>query len=1666
MGELAQIEWDVLIVDEAHKLKNHNSKFTSTIRDEFSYQSCLLLTGTPLQNNTDELWTLLNFVDKNKFDDKDKFAVEYGELKTAAQLEKIHKLIRPYILRREKENVEKSVPPKEEVIVEVELTIPQKQYYRAIYEQNTQFLYKSGAKDGPRLSNLAMELRKCCNHPFLVKGAEMDIIRQAQQDEALHGSETGYVDTIVSSSGKMVLLDKLLPRLQSEGHRVLIFSQFRIMLDIIEDYLIMKKFSYDRIDGTVTGKKRQLAIDKYSELNSDVFVMLLSTRAGGGGINLTAADTGIIFASDWHPQNDLQAQARAHRIGQTKSVKVYRLLTKKSYEMHMFHTASVKLGLAYAVAGGNNSHDVDDYNQKNKNFSSLSKKELEDLLKHGAYDIFNENKNGTGNDESRNFCDADIDDILKRSSVVIHDSKGSVAQTSSFSKASFIASGGEENNIDLEDPEFWSKVVGLGFVEEEELTGRRRKCRELVSEGTYKEPGMRFATYKSSSDSDSDKEDSRLKNKRIKKEKTYFVSADFTDTHQMTRLANALFTRGYGNWVSIRKDARLKWIQSDVAKGCRIIIFQQLITLFNLESFDGFNQGSSRLSFTGVADRLSLSPSMCSKESVDYRDDILGFMDKMRSCKVARLALASALHEPRAQSLDASLALTDLTTPHEDTIIHETINEARCGCTDHNLLPFVSFKETITAKEWNSSYFDKDTIDESFETFTDKATNIVMTIKSICPERSNKSNNEETLSSGGDTAPTNTKNARLRAEERLMQLEDMFDLQMAFVASSRAIENPDRVEIPEEVAIDVDNHESEVGKANIRTTSPLNCFQDAVKIDRSRVGGTNMYESQTLMEYLGKAFDMEESLEQPLLSIRSAYPWWTVQHDIALMEAVVKVGWPDNKKKFSAVGSATARVFVERADDEIPRGKSLIQNDESDEDDTVKAANRQDMNANEAVDADQIEESILREEGAKDEAIEVEEMIEKVFPTGFPFKDRMDLLRRLRLFTAVFRHGVRNSSCGTSFKKLTQNVLKAMAKLGRPRTLYKEMVDGQCSHGIKCTNSECKEAHLYRSEYLLLDWAELTKDCGVKVITTPWINRVRSVAERILGAQEEVSAIQKTKGTSITNPESVLMLADISIKHYVDSMERCEMMHRIRSTPAAFPDDFIVEMIRGNNKLPQTGPVGSSDKTATLRKGEKERERDTGMPLWWDWNHDVALLKIVAKNGLANYRKLLNEASSFTDVADMDITVVPAGFEMPTLENETPGTVYLTVKFIEKRIAVLGKNIQPVKWLKQEQSKGKHSDYPTLPPGSPDDKLQHTLVPIVKPRALFATSSSTNVAVSNFFTTAHKKQIGPSTKPGESIKGLAANVAPVVEKCLSVSPAIVSGNQGTIIDLVGNDVNGKIDTPRIIPTMDATETLSASDTAEYLKDRETVDAMEPVILSNSTMTFVPVENVESITAGVNAVIAGKKRKIMSAETKAAMTTKRKATMAAKKAAAIASVDAKFTEMTVEQLEATIAELRVQMKDAANNEQFDIAASLKKDIAKHEEAISRMKEKARKDALINPTTVSSICTLDAMCVDSHKALGEKDEDASCATAAMKVNSINPSISEKKTLTDRTIKKTSHASVGSKGLAISNFFKKVETSMTSTPADISDDKMGSDNAFNVDQSPGPIIDADCA
>lgn len=476
--ELAEVPWRAVVVDEAHRLRNTNSKLLECMRSvvakgqiAYGYQHRVLMTGTPLQNNTAELWSLLNFIEPAKFPDAEKFESRYGDIKTQEQVESLQRRISPHLLRRVKEDVAKDIPAKQETIIDVELTTMQKQYYRAIFERNHSFLMQTTKGSLPKLMNIQMELRKCCNHPFLIAGVmekEMDRIDEALLSEA--GGQAGAVnwdsfearrvtDSMIPTSGKMVLLDKLLPKLKTEGHKVLIFSQMVKMLDLIEEFCDCRNYNVERLDGRVSGNDRQKGIDRFNA-NSDAFIFLLSTRAGGVGINLTAADTCIIFDSDWNPQNDVQAMARCHRIGQTKAVTIYRLITRKSFEAEMFDRASRKLGLEQALLGSRQfegEEGGDDQGQK------MDAKEMETLLRQGAYAVLLEDDA----EAVKEFCEQDIDSILdQRSHVRVVEGqqteswlnkkrKGSRANKSMFTGDTAM----EHAEIDVNDPDFWKKVL-------------------------------------------------------------------------------------------------------------------------------------------------------------------------------------------------------------------------------------------------------------------------------------------------------------------------------------------------------------------------------------------------------------------------------------------------------------------------------------------------------------------------------------------------------------------------------------------------------------------------------------------------------------------------------------------------------------------------------------------------------------------------------------------------------------------------------------------------------------------------------------------------------------------------------------------------------------------------------------------------------------------------------------------------------------------------------------------------------------------------------------------------------------------------------------------------------------------------------------------------------
>ena len=184
---------------------------------------------------------------------------------------------------------------------------------------------------------------------------------------------------LVTTSGKLILLDKLLPKLQQRGSRVLIFSQMTRLLDVLEDYLMYRGYQYCRIDGNTDGQIREDSIEEYNRPGTEKFVFLLSTRAGGLGINLATADTVILYDSDWNPQMDLQAMDRAHRIGQKKEVSVFRFCTDNSVEEKVIEKAYKKLGLdALVIQQG----------RLQQNAKSVNKDDLANMVRYGAENIF------------------------------------------------------------------------------------------------------------------------------------------------------------------------------------------------------------------------------------------------------------------------------------------------------------------------------------------------------------------------------------------------------------------------------------------------------------------------------------------------------------------------------------------------------------------------------------------------------------------------------------------------------------------------------------------------------------------------------------------------------------------------------------------------------------------------------------------------------------------------------------------------------------------------------------------------------------------------------------------------------------------------------------------------------------------------------------------------------------------------------------------------------------------------------------------------------------------------------------------------------------------------------------------------------------------------------
>uniref|UniRef100_A0A3B4FWA8 Chromodomain helicase DNA binding protein 2 n=1 Tax=Pundamilia nyererei TaxID=303518 RepID=A0A3B4FWA8_9CICH len=486
-GVLGNINWAFLGVDEAHRLKNDDSLLYKTLM-EFRSNHRLLITGTPLQNSLKELWSLLHFLMPDKFHSWEDFEDEHGKGRENGY-QSLHKVLEPFLLRRVKKDVEKSLPAKVEQILRVEMSAQQKQFYKWILTRNYKALAKGTRGSSSGFLNIVMELKKCCNHSFLIKQPE-DGDAETQQE---------HLQALVRGSGKLVLLDKLLTRLRERGNRVLIFSQMVRMLDILAEYLSKKRYPFQRLDGSIKGEIRKQALDHFNAEGSEDFCFLLSTRAGGLGINLASADTVVIFDSDWNPQNDLQAQARAHRIGQKKQVNIYRLVTKGTVEEDIIERAKKKMVLDHLVIQrmDTTGRTVLDSNSGNTNSNPFNKEELTAILKFGAEDLFKEAEG-----EESEPQEMDIDEILRLAETRESDQGSSATDEllSQFKVANF-------SSMEESTPEFEEKPIPEwdDIIPEEQRRKIEEEAKQREMEDIFMLPRSRSSNKRAqANDSDSD----------------------------------------------------------------------------------------------------------------------------------------------------------------------------------------------------------------------------------------------------------------------------------------------------------------------------------------------------------------------------------------------------------------------------------------------------------------------------------------------------------------------------------------------------------------------------------------------------------------------------------------------------------------------------------------------------------------------------------------------------------------------------------------------------------------------------------------------------------------------------------------------------------------------------------------------------------------------------------------------------------------------------------------------------------------------------------------------------------------------------------------------------------------------------------------------------------
>ncbi|KAG5883525.1 hypothetical protein JTB14_019292 [Gonioctena quinquepunctata] len=448
-----KFNWRYMVIDEAHRIKNEKSKLSEILR-EFKTTNRLLLTGTPLQNNLHELWALLNFLLPDVFNSSDDFDEWFNTnqcLGDNSLVERLHAVLKPFLLRRLKSEVEKRLKPKKELKVYVGLSKMQREWYTKVLMKDIDIVNGAGKVEKMRLQNILMQLRKCTNHPYLFDGAEPGPPYTTDQH-------------LVYNCGKMVLLDKLLPKLREQDSRVLIFSQMTRMLDILEDYCHWRQYQYCRLDGQTPHEDRQRQINEYNEEGSTKFVFMLSTRAGGLGINLATADVVILYDSDWNPQMDLQAMDRAHRIGQKKQVRVFRFITENTVEEKIVERAEVKLRLDKLV--------IQQGRLADSKGQSLNKDEMLNMIRHGANHVFAS--------RDSEITDEDIDTILEKGEMKAAQLAQKLETLGESSLRNFTVDTPTESVYQFEGEDYREKQKNIGLSNWIEPPKRERKANYAV----------------------------------------------------------------------------------------------------------------------------------------------------------------------------------------------------------------------------------------------------------------------------------------------------------------------------------------------------------------------------------------------------------------------------------------------------------------------------------------------------------------------------------------------------------------------------------------------------------------------------------------------------------------------------------------------------------------------------------------------------------------------------------------------------------------------------------------------------------------------------------------------------------------------------------------------------------------------------------------------------------------------------------------------------------------------------------------------------------------------------------------------------------------------------------------------------------------------------------